>query len=272
MIKFVAEIGINHNGSVEMAKELIDVSEKAGCDYVKLQKRTPNVCVPAEQKSVQKVTPWGNMTYVEYKEKIEFNQKEYDELYGYVANKPIILFASVWDKYSVDFMRQYEVPIKIPSAMINDLSLCSYARESANQLIISTGMSTEAEIDACVNACSPDVIMHTNSTYPSPVEELNLNYILWLREKYPSTEIGYSGHELGIATTIAAAVMGCTWIERHISLDTSLWGSDQSASLTPDKLQELTHSLRDITSALGQGGPRVCLPSEMEKRRTLRKH
>ena len=125
-------------------------------------------------------------------------------------------------------------------------------RESTDQLIISTGMSTEAEVDACVSACSPDVIMHTNSTYPSPVEELNLNYILWLREKFPSAEIGYSGHELGIATTIAAAVMGCTWIERHISLDTSLWGSDQLASLTPDKLQELTHSLRDITSALGR--------------------
>ena len=112
----------------KLAKDLIDLSEKAGCDYVKLQKRTPDVCVPAEQKSVQKVTPWGNMTYLEYKERIEFNQKEYDELYDYVANKPIILFASVWDKYSVDFMRQYGVPIKIPSAMINDLSLCSYAR------------------------------------------------------------------------------------------------------------------------------------------------
>lgn len=268
--KIIAEIGINHNGSVEIAKRLIDASILSGCDYAKFQKRTPDICVPNSQKNKPRETPWGTIPYIDYKKKIEFEQEEYDELYEYVRDRPIEIFASVWDKPSVDFMRQYSVPMKIPSALINDLELCEYARDNSDILIVSTGMSTEEEIENCVNCCDPDVIMHTNSTYPSPVNELNLSYIKWLQNKW-SVEIGYSGHEYGLATTFAAAAMGCTWIERHITLERTMWGSDQMASVEPQGFIKLVKGIRDIERAIGPGGPRTCLGSEMKKRKSLRK-
>jgi len=272
MTKIIAEIGINHNGSVELAKRLIDASIVAGCDYAKFQKRTPDICVPESQKSKQRDTPWGTMSYIDYKKKIEFEKDEYDELFEYVKDKPIEIFASVWDKPSVDFMKRYTGITKVGSALINDLELCKYARDNSDTLIVSTGMSTEKEIEDCVNSCNPDVIMHTNSTYPSPVSELNLKYIDWLKAKYPKSEIGYSGHEYGLVTTFASVAMGCTWVERHLTLDRTMWGSDHIASVEPHGFIKLVKGIRDIGAAMGQAGPRECLGSEIAKRQSLRKN
>ena len=268
-VKVIAEIGINHNGDLDAAKRLIDIAVVAGCDYAKFQKRTPDICVPEAQKSKMRKTPWGEMKYIDYKKKIEFEKEEYDELYDYVKDKPIELFSSVWDKPSVDFMSGYTNVSKVGSALITDLDLCKYARDNADTLIISTGMSTEEEIEKCVEACSPDVIMHTNSTYPSPIEELNLSYINWLKEKW-NTDIGYSGHEFGLVTTFAAVAMGATWVERHITLDRLMWGSDQMSSVEPGGLIKLVKGIRDIEKSLGVSGPRSPLGSELEKRKSLR--
>ena len=268
--KIISEIGINHNGDVGIAKRLIDASVVSGCDFAKFQKRTPDICVPEHQKSVMRSTPWGEMTYLDYKKKIEFEKEEYDELYDYIKDKPIEIFASVWDKESVVFMSHYTGYAKIPSALITDHSLCKYARDNFETLIISTGMSTEEEIEKCIKVCRPDVIMHTNSTYPAPVEELNLKYINWLQNKW-GKEIGYSGHEFGLVTTFASVAMGCTWVERHITLDRAMWGSDQMFSVEPQGLTKLVKGVRDIEKALGISGPRVCSGKEKEKRNSLRK-
>ena len=165
---------------MDIAKRLIDVASLAGCDYVKFQKRNPDVCVPEEQKNKIKKTPWGEMSYLEYKYRTEFDKSQYDEIFEYAADKGIGIFASVWDNDSVDFMAKYCKVMKIPSALITNRKLLEYAREKAEYLMISTGMSTEEEISEAVNVCNPDLIFHTNSTYPSPIEELNLNYINWL--------------------------------------------------------------------------------------------
>ena len=268
--KIISEIGINHNGSVELAKKLIDASVLAGCDYVKFQKRTPDICVPEAQKNKMRATPWGEMKYIDYKKKIEFEKNEYDQIFDYSKQKGIDCFASVWDKNSVDFMKQYGPITKIPSALITDLDLCKYARDNFETLIISTGMSTEEEIEQCVNACNPDVIMHTNSTYPCPVNEINLNYVHWLKNKWDA-DIGYSGHEYGLVTTFAAVAMGCNWVERHVTLDRTMWGSDQVASIEPQGLMKLAKGIRDIELSMGHSGPRICLGGEKAKRESLRK-
>lgn len=274
--KIIAEIGINHNGDIEIAKQLILVAKAAGCDYVKFQKRNPDICVPEEQKSLMRKTPWGEITYLEYKWKTEFGEKEYDEIDRFCKEIGINWFASVWDKTSVDFMRKYEtdlgVVMKIPSALITDLELCEYAREKSDYLMISSGMSTEDEIRKCVKVCDPDVIMHTNSTYPCPVEELNLNYIHWLKNWYTNKEIGYSGHEYGLVTTFATIPMGVTWVERHITLDRGMWGSDHSASIEPSGLFKLVKGIRDIENALSTPiGPRELFGGELSKMKSLRK-
>ncbi len=275
-IKTIAEIGINHNGSIDIAKKLIDIACLSGFDYVKFQKRNPDVCVPEHQKNIIRDTPWGKMTYLEYKHKIEFGKKEYDEIDLYCDKKGIKWFASIWDKDSADFMTQYTDITKIPSALITDKELSFYARLHFDNLIISTGMSTEEEIENCINRCSPDIIMHTNSTYPSPLNELNLNYINWLKDKYiteghRSPEIGYSGHEYGLVTTFAAVALGATWIERHVTLDRTMWGSDHVASVEPAGMMKLIKGIRDIENALGTKSPRQLFPSEINKLKTLRK-
>ena len=270
-IKIIAEIGINHNGDVSIAKKLIDAASLSGCDYVKFQKRTPDICVPEEQKDKLRQTPWGEIKYIDYKKKIEFGKKEYDEIDRYCKERGIKWFCSVWDHPSVDFCKQYKESImKIPSALITDLELCKYARENCKTLIISTGMSTEEEIVKCVEACNPDIIMHTNSSYPSKVEELNLCYIHHLKEKYPSKDIGYSGHEFGLVTTFAAVALGSTWVERHVTLSRTMWGRDQLASVEPIGLMKLVNGIRNIEASLGEKGPRKLLGSELEKRISLR--
>lgn len=269
----IAEIGINHNGNVKIAKKLIMIAKSAGCDFVKFQKRNPDVCVPEDQKSKIRSTPWGDMTYLEYKYRVEFDEQTYAELIRFCDEIEIKLFASVWDTDSVDVMSRLDKSItKIPSALITDLELCKYARDKFDKLIISTGMSTEAEIEACIEACNPDVIMHTNSTYPCPTGELNLNYIHHLKSKYPDKEIGYSGHEYGLVTTYATIPMGATWIERHVTLDRSMWGSDHSASVEPSGLFKLVKGIRDIEDALSiPAKDRELFGGELAKMKSLRK-
>ncbi len=268
-IKIIAEIGINHNGDLSLCKRMIDSAVLAGCNYVKFQKRNPEICVPNHQKNVIRDTPWGKMTYLDYKHKIEFGKYEYDEIDKYCKEKGIGWFASVWDSDSVDFMTQYTDIAKIPSALITDKELPAYAREKFKTLIISTGMSTEEEIDYCINWCNPDIIMHTNSTYPSPIDELNLEYITFLGNKYKK-EVGYSGHEYGLVTTFATVPLGVKWIERHITLDRTMWGSDQIASVEPGGLIKLVKGIRDIEKALGGNKKREVLQSELSKRKSLR--
>eukprot|EP00746_Dinoflagellata_sp_MGD_P161684 gnl/MRDRNA2_/MRDRNA2_88917_c0_seq1.p1 gnl/MRDRNA2_/MRDRNA2_88917_c0~~gnl/MRDRNA2_/MRDRNA2_88917_c0_seq1.p1 ORF type:complete len:283 (+),score=62.52 gnl/MRDRNA2_/MRDRNA2_88917_c0_seq1:89-937(+) len=268
----IAEIGINHNGDIELCKKLIMLAKTAGCDYVKIQKRNPDVCVPEAQKQKMRDTPWGRMTYLEYKWKMEFNEAQIKHLKEFSDELGIIFFASVWDNDSVDLMAKYQDISKIPSALITDLELCKYARKHCKKLIISTGMSSEAEITACINACNPDVIMHTNSTYPCPVEDLNLKYIHHLQKTNPGKAIGYSGHEFGLVTTFAAVALGATWVERHITWDRHMWGSDQQSSIEPTGVLKLVKGIRDVSQAIKYpAGPRREFKKENEKKETLRK-
>jgi N-acetylneuraminate synthase len=283
--KIIAEIGINFaygddtSKFLDNAKKLIDAACVAGCNWVKFQKRNPDICVPEEQKLKAKKVPWreDETTYLQYKFDIEFGKEEFDEIDEYCRKKGIGWFVSVWDKSSVDFIvdngysNYGSYIMKIPSALITDLDLCSYARDKSDLLIISTGMSNQEEIDECVEACDPDVIMHTNSTYPSKVDELNLEYIKWLADNsHEHVDVGYSGHEFGLTTTMAAVCLGATWVERHITLDRALWGSDQMASVEPSGLIKLVKGIRDIEKAMGGYGPREVIGSELEKRKSLR--
>lgn len=268
----IAEIGINHNGSTDICKKLINVAAAAGCNYAKIQKRTPDLCVPDDQKNKIKSTPWGDMTYLDYKKRIEFNEQQIIDLIGYAKQQNIDLFSSVWDIPSSELMSKHTDIAKIPSALITDIELCKHARAKFNTLIISTGMSTEEEIEKCIKACDPDVVMHTNSTYPCPVEEINLNYIKWLQKKWNTKQIGYSGHEYGLVSTFAAVAIGATWIERHITLNHNMWGSDHLSSLEPAGLFKLVKGIRDIESSLSYPEQaRILMSGEKNKKQNLRK-
>ena len=272
MVKIIAEIGINHNGSIQKCKEMMLLAKIAGVDYVKIQKRTPELCVPEDQKNKPKDTPWGKMTYLEYKNKIEFKEEQIKELFDYAKEINVEFFASVWDIPSVDLMCKYTNIGKIPSALITDLELCKYARSKFELFMISTGMSTEEEIETCVASCDPDIIMHTNSCYPAPYEELNLNYITWLKNKYPTKQIYWSGHEYGLTTTFASIGLGIDGFERHICMKHSDWGSDQSSSveIVPG-LFKLVQGTRDIEKAMSyKAGPRIMFENENKKKTTLR--
>ena len=270
-MNLIAEIGINHNGDIEICKKLIYLAKLSGFNYVKIQKRNPDICVPLLQKDKLKSTPWGEMKYIDYKKKIEFNEEQIIELIEYSKSLKIVFFASVWDKDSVDIMSKYCDYGKIPSALITNLELCEYARNKFKNLIISTGMSTEEEIEACIGVCDPNVIMHTNSTYPSPEKELNLRYITWLKSKYNNKEIGYSGHEKGIISTLITIPLGVTWIERHVTLDKNMWGSDQKSSLDPIEMFDLCNNINMVLSTLlYEPGPRVQFQLENTKKESLR--
>ena len=255
-VYIIAEIGINHNGDLNIAKRLIDVAVKVGCDAVKFQKRNPNVCVPDHQKGKKRETPWGYITYLEYKYKIEFGNKEYDEIDKYCQKKGIDWFASCWDSDSVDFVSQYKVPaIKVASASITDINLCNRIREEGIPVILSSGMSTLEEVTNAVNIFKgkPLCLLHCVSTYPTPINKLNLHVILKYKELFHELVIGYSGHEAGLSTTYAAVALGAKVIERHITLDRAMWGTDQSASIEPHGLRILVENIRDIEKALGDG-------------------
>lgn len=274
MVNIISEIGINHNGSIELCKELIMLSKVAGADFVKIQKRNPDICVPEHQKNKLKNTPWGEMKYIDYKWKIEFTEEQIKELCEYSNQIGITFFASVWDTDSAKLMSKYTKIAKIGSASITDIELCKLTRELFDFVIISTGMSTEEEIENAVTYSKPDVIMHTNSTYPCKVEDLNLRYIEHLKEKYGNhSEIGYSGHEYGLVTTYASVALGSTWIERHITLDRNMWGSDQQSSIEPSGLIKLVKGIKDIEKAIQyKPGPRIQFESENIKKISLRKN
>ena len=275
-IYIIAEIGINHNGDLLIAKKLIDIAKVAGCDVVKFQKRNPDVCVPEHQKTVMRDTPWGKMTYLEYKYKVEFGQRKYDEIDVYCKDKQIKWTASPWDLDSLDFLNQYDIPfIKIPSALLTNLELIKESVKTGKKIIISTGMSTIEEVDAAVNAIkevnanSSYAILHCNSTYPAPNNELNLKCIETLQNRY-QCEVGYSGHEFGLTTTIASICLGATIIERHITLDRTMWGTDQMCSVEPQGLIKLVRGIKELNNALGDG-VKVVTETEKPIRAKLRK-
>jgi N-acetylneuraminate synthase len=251
----VAEIGINHNGDIEIAKKLIDTAMLAGCDAVKFQKRTPELCVPPEQRHVMRETPWGLMTYMEYRHRVEFGEKEYTEIDKYCREKGIVWFASCWDEPSVDFIEHFDpVCYKIASPSLTDDTLLKYINNKGRPIILSTGMSTRKQIKYAVSLLDQDrlLIAHCTSTYPCKPHELNLLMIRTLQEEYDNP-IGYSGHEVGLQTTYAAVVLGACFVERHITLDRAMWGSDQPASVEPWGLMRLVRDIRVIESALGDG-------------------
>jgi N-acetylneuraminate synthase len=270
----ISEIGINHNGDLDIAKRLIDISAAAGCDAVKFQKRNPEVCVPEHQKSVMRDTPWGAMTYLDYKYKVEFEKEEYDEIDRYCKEKGISWSASPWDLDSLDFLDQYDIPfIKIASASITDLDLLRKACKTGKKIIISTGMSSEEEIDVAVgildSEASDYAVLHCNSSYPAPIEELNLSCVKTLKNKY-NCEVGYSGHEFRLGTTVAAVYLGATIIERHVTLDRTMWGSDHMASVEPQGLFKLVSGIRELEKSYGDGS--ICVTeTEKEVRKKLRK-
>ena len=273
MTYIIAEIGINHNGSLETAKKLIDIAAVAGCNAVKFQKRNPDVCVPDHQKDIPRDTPWGTMPYIDYKHRMEFDQEEYDEIDRYCKEKNIEWSASPWDMDSLEFLLQYDIPfIKIPSAMITNEKLMRESARSGKEVIFSTGMSTLEETDQAVEWMREEgadfSLLHCNSTYPAPLEDLNLKCIQTLKERY-GCEVGYSGHEFRLGTTVASVYLGATIIERHITLDRTMWGSDHLASVEPQGLIKLVKGIRELEIALGDGNKRVT-DGELPVRKKLR--
>jgi N-acetylneuraminate synthase len=269
----VAEIGINHNGSLELARKLIDGAVLAGCDAVKFQKRAPERCVPRDQWYVERDTPWGRMPYIEYRHRVEFGQSEYEAIDRYCKERGILWFASCWDEPSVDFIEAFDPPCyKAASASLTDLPLLRKMRSTGKPLILSTGMSTMEEIERAVAAVGEDALLvaHATSTYPCPVEQLNLRMIHTLKRRFQAVPVGYSGHETGLAPTWAAVAMGATFVERHITLDRAMWGTDQAASVEIVGLVKLVANIRDIERSLGDGIKRV-YPEEQAARRKLRR-
>lgn len=269
----IAEIGINHNGDIEIAKKMIDAAVHAGVDAVKFQKRTPEVCTPPEQQKQMRETPWGYITYLEYRYKVEFGLDQYREIDRYCREKGIPWMVSVWDEPSVDFMEQFDTPAyKIPSASLTDFNLLRYARKTGKPLIISTGMSTMEQIRQAVDVVGQEnlVIMHCTSTYPCEPEELNLKMIETLRREFQNVPIGYSGHEVGLVPSTIAVALGACMVERHLTLDRAMWGSDQAASVEPGGFEKLVKYIRVTESALGDGIKRV-YRSELPSLRKLRR-
>jgi len=256
----IAEIGINHNGSIDTAKKLIDIAALSGCDAVKFQKRNPDVCVPEHQKNVVRETPWGTMTYLQYKHKIEFGKKEYDEINSYCKDKGISWSASPWDLDSLKFLDEYDLPfIKIPSAMLTNNELLEESVKTGKKIILSVGMSTLEEIDVAVDILRKSnnfALLHCNSSYPAPLNELNLSAIQTLKNRY-GCEVGYSGHEFRLGTTVASIYLGATIIERHITLDRTMWGTDHMSSVEPQGLIKLVKGIRELEDAYGDGVIRV---------------
>jgi N-acetylneuraminate synthase len=267
----VAEIGINHNGSVETAKKLIDAAVLAGCDAVKFQKRTVDVVYTPEELAKPRENPFGP-TNGDLKRGLEFGQKEYEEIDRYCQGKGIFWYASCWDEASVDFIEQFNPPCyKIASASLTDDNLLRHHRRYGRPVIVSTGMSTLEEIDHAVEVLGLKdlIILHCTSTYPSQLEELNLNAIHTLRERY-SVPVGYSGHEVGLAPSVAAAALGACMIERHITLERAMWGSDQAASVEWQGFWRLVKDVRAIEKSMGDGVKRV-YPSEVPIMKKLRR-
>ena len=271
----IAEIGINHNGDMAVAKKLISISAAAGFDAVKFQKRNPE-CIPDHMKSTVRSTPWGDMTYLEYKYKVEFDLEQYKEIDEWCRVCGIQWSASPWDMDSVEFLADnFELPwFKIASALNNNEELVRACADSCPSAIASSGMAgmeeTESMISWIRDVGSEDItLLHCNSSYPAPLEELNLRCIKTLADKFPDCTIGYSGHEYGLTPTIAAVALGARVIERHVTLDKTMWGSDQMCSVEPHGMFKLVRGIRDIELALGDGRKSIS-KSELSKMQSLR--
>ena len=273
-IFIVAEIGINHNGDVGIAKDLINVAKEAGCDAVKFQKRTLEKVYSVEELDKQRESPWGT-TNRQQKEGLEFGQQEFEQIDSYCKELGIEWFASAWDVESQNFLKQFDLKYnKIASAMMVDSDLLRIVAAEGRHTFISTGMSTLEEIDCAVeifkkSGC-PFEVMHCVSTYPMEDTDANLNCISTLRDRY-SCDVGYSGHEVGLAVSYAAAALGITSLERHITLDRAMYGSDQSASIEPPALRSLVGAVRKIEDAMGDG-KKIVLDSEVPIAKKLRGH
>jgi sialic acid synthase SpsE len=268
----IAEIGINHNGDLAVAKKLIGAAASAGCQAVKFQKRTPEICVPRDQWDIQRETPWGRMSYIDYRHRMEFQEPEFKEIDRYARAAGVQWFASCWDEPSVDFMEKFAPPAyKIASACLTDDNLLRYHRTTGRPVILSTGMSTLKQIDHAVEALGTEnlVVLHCTSSYPAPPHELNLKVIPFLAKRY-GVPVGYSGHETGLVTTVAAVTMGARVVERHITLDRAMWGSDQAASVEPHGLARLVRDIRTVETAIGDG-VKVVYDSEMPVKNKLRR-
>lgn len=269
----IGEIGINHNGELSNAIALIDAAKAAGMDAVKFQKRTPEICTPRDQWDIERDTPWGRMTYIEYRHRVEFGEQEYRTIDEYCREVGIDWFASPWDVPSVEFLNQFNPPAhKIASASLTDDELLRAARASGRTVILSTGMSTADQIRHAVEVLGSRnaVLLHANSTYPAPPEQLNLRVINTLMGEYPNVPVGYSGHEVGLQSTLAAVALGACVVERHITLDRAMWGSDQSASVEPEGMRRLVRDIRVLEAALGDGIKQV-YPGELAAMKKLRR-
>jgi len=250
---FIGEIGINHNGDLNMAKKLIDIAIEKGCDAVKFQKRIPELCVPESHKKKIRETPWGEMTYLDYKKKIEFNEEEFREIERYCKEKNIMWFVSVWDVPSLEIMEQFDTPVyKIPSAALTHKELLIKLKETGKPLILSTGMSSMGELEKAIKILGEEnlIILHCTSTYPAKNDEIDLNVLKTFRKMF-NCPIGYSGHEKGFSASIGASALGACVIEKHITLDKTLWGTDQAASLDPAELEEACKGCKQMTTMLG---------------------
>lgn len=270
----IAEIGINHNGSEELALRMVELARAAGANAVKFQKRTPEICTPRHQWDKLRQTPWGEITYIEYRRRVELSRQAYEAVDALCRKLGIVWFASCWDEASVDFIEQFDVPLyKVASASLTDMGLLRRLKATGKPVILSTGMSTPEEIAAAIEVLDTDklAIAHSTSTYPCPPEELNLRVIETLRRQYYPIPVGYSGHETGLATTYAAVALGACFVERHFTLDRAMWGSDQAASVEPEGFRRLVRDIRDIEKALGDGIKKV-YASELEPRARLRRY
>ena len=271
---FIAEIGINHNGNIDNALKLIQSAKLAGCDAVKFQKRTPEISTPKSSWDVIRDTPWGKMKYIDYKKKIEFEKKEYDLIDRFCRKNDILWTASCWDAPSVKFIEKYKVKFhKVPSACITDTSLLKELKRSKKPIIISTGMSTEHQIKKVVRFLSQKnlSILHCNSSYPAQNHQLNLRYIEKLQKIFNKSVIGYSGHEMNLTSSVAAVVLGAKIIERHITLDRSMWGTDQQASIEPLGFARLIKDVRAVEKSLGKP-VKIVYPEEKKIMLKLRKY
>ena len=267
----IAEIGINHNGDLELAKRLIEVASAAGCNAVKFQKRTVELVYTAEELAKPRESPFG-LTNGDLKRALEFNLRQYEEIDAFCKALDIAWLVSCWDAESLELMGQFELPcIKIASALLTDDALLQATRKQGKPLILSTGMSTLEEIDHAVEVLGKEdlVLLHACSAYPARYEDLNLRAIPALRERY-GVPVGYSGHETGIPSSVAAVVLGACCIERHITLDRALWGTDHAASLEPNGITRLVRDIRLIEKSLGDGIKRVC-ESELPVMNKLRR-
>ncbi len=267
----IAEIGINHNGDLEIAKRMIEEAAKAGVDAVKFQKRTPLLCVPEDQRSKLRETPWGYITYLDYRYHVEFEQEEYAEIDRYCKELGIDWFASVWDTEAIDFMEQFNpIAYKVPSASLTDMSIVDKLKSTGRPIILSTGMSTMEEIHETVDHFDMDrlAITHATSAYPCDPSELNLRMVETLTGEF-DCPIGYSGHEVGLIPSVVAVGLGATIVERHFTLDRAMWGTDQSASVEPSGMARLVKYIRVTEQALGDGVKKV-YDSEIPSRNKMR--